>query len=107
MKDSKENKDNLSKIRKCIAKGEPLTDILNETVTRGKKKVDFTVMGQIAPLHETMKAHFPMEVRSGIIAPISEIEDHDVTEPTEIHSEESDVTGTTAELPDSGVDHKM
>lgn len=43
MKDSKENKDNLSKIRQCIAQGEPLTDSLNKTVIRGKREACFTV----------------------------------------------------------------
>ena len=109
MKDSKENKDNLSKIRQCIAQGEPLTDSLNKTVRRGKREACFTVMGVIAPLHETMDAHHSTGARClrGAIAPISEIEEHDVTEPTEIHSEESEITGTTAEIFDSGIDHEM
>lgn len=39
MKESKENKDNLSKIRKCIVKGEPLTDIWNEPIV-GKATIE-------------------------------------------------------------------
>jgi hypothetical protein len=110
MKDSKENKDNLSKIRQCIAQGEPLTDSLNKTVIRGKREACFTVMGAIAPLHETMKVHYSTGARClrGAIAPIPEIiEEHDVTESTGIHAEESEVAGTTAEIPDSGIDHKV
>lgn len=88
MKDSQESKDNLSKIRKCIVKGKHLTDIWNETVIREKIEACFTVMGRIVPLHET--------------------EEFDATESAEIlQTEESEITGTTAEIFDSGIDHEM
>lgn len=91
MKESKENKDNLSKIRKCIVKGKHLTDIWNEPIV-GKATIEKPVrqMGVIAPIPKMLS------------------QEHHVTGSTEIQqTEESEVTGTTAEIPDSGIDHKV
>lgn len=89
MKESKENKDNLSKIRKCVAKGGPLADILSSEfcLRIPDEKLNFTPMGRY------------VQVLTG--------QEHHVTESTEIHSEESEITGTTAEIFDSGIDHEM
>lgn len=89
MKESKENKDNLSKIRKCVAKGGPLTDILSSEfcLRIPDEKLNFTPMGRYVQVLTCQERH--------------------VTESTEIHSEGSEVTGTTAEIFDSGIDHKM
>lgn len=89
MKESKENKDNLSKIRKCIAKGDPWADFLSLSKVclqiPDEKLSDFTLMGYELPC----------------------LERH-VAESTEIlQTKKSEVTGTTAEIPDSGIDHKV